>query len=388
MAQQSSTIVVSRGRFGSPAGRVLEQVRGRGLATRDELAGPTCLSARTVARTVASLLEGGLLRERPDRARAGSIGRPGTPVEIDPTLYVTVGVHVGTRLLTVAVGDPSGRVVDSRTTDKLPADPLDLDWVGSRLVEMLRTLPGRRPLVAGMVAPWRDIGLDQHATGAALREALGLEVTTSEHIAAVAAAEYIHRRHGTAGITTYLYVRNTTGFAVARESGGEAEVSRAARLTHFPTRADVPCSCGRTGCLEASTSDHAVAVRAHAAGLVDEPVVEALYEAAGAGVPAARELLVERARLLGETAALVRDMIDPDRMILVGQAFTDFPGVLDEVVAAFAGTTTLPPLDLSFTRFGAGIQALAACTVALAPVYDDPFAVLPTPFRPAHSHAL
>ena len=76
--------------------------------------------------------------------------------------------------------------------------------------------------------------------------------------------------------------------------------------------------------------------------------------------------------MLGETAAVVRDMVAPDRVVLVGQAFTGYPPALDEVAAAFRDATTLPPIELSFTRFGAGVQAVAAGTVALGPVYEDP----------------
>ena len=50
---------------------------------------------------------------------------------------------------------------------------------------------------------------------------------------------------------------------------------------------------------------------------------------------------------------------------------------LDEVVASFDATTRLPALVPTFTRFGAGIQAVAAGTVALGPVYDDPIAAAP-----------
>ena len=67
-------------------------------------------------------------------------------------------------------------------------------------------------------------------------------------------------------------------------------------------------------------------------------------------------------------------MVNPDRLILVGQAFTGYPPMLDEVVASFAETTRLPALTPTFTRFGAGIQAVAAGTIALGPVYDDPLA--------------
>jgi len=65
-------------------------------------------------------------------------------------------------------------------------------------------------------------------------------------------------------------------------------------------------------------------------------------------------------------------MVSPDRVVLVGQAFTGYPPALDEVVAAFEETTALPPVELSFTRFGTGVQAAAAGTVALGPIYESP----------------
>jgi hypothetical protein len=66
-------------------------------------------------------------------------------------------------------------------------------------------------------------------------------------------------------------------------------------------------------------------------------------------------------------------MLSPDRVVLVGQAFTGDPGLLDEITAAYAARSALArPVPVSFTRFGADIQAISACTVALGPVLDDP----------------
>ena len=50
--------------------------------------------------------------------------------------------------------------------------------------------------------------------------------------------------------------------------------------------------------------------------------------------------------------------------------------MLGDIRRAFHSTTALGDVPLSFTRFGAGIQAIAACTIALGPVYDDPLAIV------------
>ena len=68
----------------------------------------------------------------------------------------------------------------------------------------------------------------------------------------------------------------------------------------------------------------------------------------------------------------MRDMLDPDRVVLLGQAFTAYRPGLAHVSAAFAGRSVLEPLSLQVSRLGPGVQALAACTAALVPVYADP----------------
>lgn len=401
--QPSPMITVARGRFGSAAAQVLEQVRAAEVVHRDEIAARTGLSVATVGRAVGHLVESGVLRERPDLGKLGSIGRPGTPVEVDTRRFVTIGVHVGRRIATVALGDLTGKVVAHDTVRRRPGADPDLDRLSRAAATLLGGLPGREPLAAGLVGPWRELALDPEALGRELHDLTGLDVRTGDHIAAVAATEFFHRRHGTPGVTLYVYARDTLGFAVAVDKGippgalpgtarteprsaklpAEAlranytvEISRVGSLTHFPTGSGVPCECGRTGCLQATAGDEAVVREAVEAGLVEDPTIESVYGAASSDP--VLELLRRRARVLGEVAASVRDIIAPDRVILVGQAFTGCPWVLDEVVLAFEDTTALPPLPVSFTRFGAGIQAIAACTIGLGPVYDDPLGVVPS----------
>lgn len=341
---RSPIITVSRGSFSPSTAQVMEQTRHAGRATRDEIAAACGLSVATVGRAVAQLVEAGLLRERPDLARVGPTGRPGVPVEIDPSLYLTIGVHVGRRIATVALGDLTGRVLASRTVRRpIGADP-DLDQLSRVAATLLGSLPGRVPISAGLVAPWRELGLVPTGREAELHELTGLPVRTGDHVSAVAASEFLHRRQRTGAMTLYLYARDTIGWSVAVDRGVQTDVTRAASLTHYPTGAAVPCPCGRTGCLAATL-----------------PTLPG----------------PERARVLGTVAGSVRDMLSPDQVVLVGQAFTGDPQLLDTVVGAYRAHTALDhAVPVSFTRFGADIQAISACTVALGPVLDDPLAAV------------
>lgn len=376
----SPTVTVSRGRLAPAAAQVLERVRVAGTARRDELAAATGLSPATVGRAVAQLVDAGLLRECPPERRRPGVGRPGIPVEVDPETYVAIGVHVGRRITTIALGDVAGRVVASDTMRRaVGADP-DLTAASRRAAALLAGLPGRVPLSAGVVGPWRDLGLSPEQVGAELHELTGLPVRAGDHIAAVAATEFLHRRHGTPGTTLYVYARDTFGFAVAVDKGTQTEVSQVGSLGHYPTGSDVACWYGRAGCLEVTASDDALVRAARSAGLLAAAPpdgagsIESLY--ARVGEPAVEELLRHRARALGRVAASVRDIVAPDRVVLVGQAFTGCPAVLEDVTGAMAQAAVLGEVPVSFTRFGAGIQAVAACTIALGAVYDDPLGLV------------
>lgn len=383
MSHGNPMITLTRGRFGTPASRVMEEVRAAGPVARDAIAGATGLSVPTINRTVTALVRSGLLRERPDAAPVGVNGRPGVPVEVDPTRFATLGFHLGRGVASVAVGDLRGRVICHRTiAQPVDQDP-DLHELGRLAAQLLGTQPGRAPLVAGLVAPWADLGLDRDATRDRLHEVVGLDVVAADHVAAMAATEFLHRRHGTGGVTLYIYARNTVGLAIAVDRGSHTEVSRTGSLTHFPTGSDEPCTCGRTGCLAATYSDLGVARRALATGVVGPGAdIDEVVAAAREGSDAAHDLLLDRARILGRVAAIVRDMSAPHRVVLVGQAFTAYEPALKVAVEGFEAQTALGSVDVSFTRFGAGIQATTACTVAIGPVYDDPLGLVPS--APAH----
>jgi predicted NBD/HSP70 family sugar kinase len=386
-------LVLALGPFGPAHSRVMTHVRRAGALTREELARRTGLSGSTVARTVTSLAELGLLRERPDLQPAGTVGRPSVPLALDEERFATLGVHVGRRVATVCLGDLTGRVI-ARTT----IDPVGLDAAGlarqaaEGLTRLLAAHSSRIALSAGVVAPWGDIPFDREELVEALDERLGLEVESWELVPAIAAAEYIARPQDLPGSTLYLYARDTIGFVMANQRPWGMEIARVGRLSHFPAGDHGRCHCGHTGCLEVLASDYAVAHAAVAAGAVDTPRVASVLEAAFGGSDAAHDVLADRAELLGTVTAVVRDMVNPDRIVLCGQGFTAYPPALDIVRNTFGRhTRTATPIDISFTRVSGEIQAVAAGTVALRRVYDDPVGAVdstgPTDDEPAPEHA-
>lgn len=93
---------------------------------------------------------------------------------------------------------------------------------------------------------------------------------------------------------------------------------------------------------------------------------------ARAGSQPAQELLSERARALGEAVALLRDLLNPDELVVGGQAFTEYPEGMAQVEAAFAARSVLAPRDIRVTVFGNRVQEAGAGIVSLDGLYADP----------------
>ncbi|CUR55850.1 putative transcriptional regulator [metagenome] len=350
------------------AQRILDQARGYGLLTTDELVRRTGLTRSDVTSTVEALLATGVLRERADQRR----GDGGTPLQIDPDRFATIGIHLGRRLTTVGIGDLAGRVVSTRSVSHHEGVERNLDRITPWAHRMLAELPGRVAVSAGVVAPWRDLGLDPDRTSATLASGLGLPVAAAHHLAALALTE---TRQHSSGRTLFVYGRDTVGFAVAEDRESSTTVTRVGRLTHVATGSATPCDCGRQGCLEVTVGDHAVALRAHRDGLITEDAIGELYTAAIAGNFRAHALLTQRAETLGAVAAQVQRTVRPDRVILAGQAFTSYRPALEVITRSYASTVT-DPAPVTFSRLGGGMQSSSACTIALGPVYADPLAVV------------
>jgi predicted NBD/HSP70 family sugar kinase len=145
----------------------------------------------------------------------------------------------------------------------------------------------------------------------------------------------------------------------------------------LPARSDL---LGGTGELESTVSDEAVLVAARKARIIPAEgptsTMTAVLRAARQGNEKAVALVAERARVLGEAVALLRDMLNPDDLVVGGQAFTEYPEGMQAVEAAFAARSVLPTRDIRVTAFGNRVQEAGAGVVSLGGLYADPIGAM------------
>ena len=363
---------------------VFAAVRHCGPVARDVIATATGLSIATVNRQVSALLDARLLRERPDLATAGAIGRPRIPVEVDHEPYLTIGVHVGARTTSIVASDPVGRTLAPvETPTPSGAAGTAVRALADSARRYLSRWHRRRPLWAGVAiggvvdsaggtVDHPRLGWTAAPIGPALAAALGLPVSVASHVDAMAGAELLlgRRTPSGGGSSLYVYARETVGFAQVIDG-----------RVHIP--AGGPDLLGG-GTLESTVSDEAVVAAARAGGILapsgpKSSIAELLRLARTADAPRAadaRELLDERARVLGGAVALLRDMLNPDDLVVGGQAFTEYPDGMAELRAAYTQRSLLGARDIRVTAFGNRVQEAGAGVVSLSSIYADPISAV------------
>lgn len=374
------------------AASVFAAARQRGPIARDVIAQVTGLSIATVNRQVTALLDAGLLRERADLAVSGAIGRPRVPVEVNHEPFLTLGIHIGARTTSIVAADLFGRTLDVvETPTPRGAQAVALTAVAGSASRYLSRWHRRRPLWVGVATGgvvdsatgYLDhprLGWADAPVGPVLAETLGLPVSVASHVDAMAGAELLlgaRRRPGKAATSLYVYARETVGYALSIGGRVHSPTSGPGTIASLPVRSEL---LGGTGQLESTVSDEAVLTAARRAGIVPAegpaPTLTAVLRAARKGNEHAVALIAERARVLGEAVALLRDMLNPDDLVVGGQAFTEYPEGMSIVEEAFNERSALGHRDIRLTAFGNRVQEAGAGIVSLGGLYADPIAAM------------
>ncbi|MFT4042118.1 MAG: ROK family transcriptional regulator [Gordonia sp. (in: high G+C Gram-positive bacteria)] len=356
----------------TPAAAVLHAVRGGAPITRDRLAEITSLSPATINRQVNALTTMGLIVERRDLVSPGVIGRPKSPITLDQDSLCVAGLHIGAQRALLAIADIGGRTLYSHAvlTPTGPARGVIATLCGE-LRALADRFSGRRLLWGGAaVGGFVDtatgevdhpiLGWRRAPLGEIFAETLGVPVSISEHVQAMAAAELLlGQTRVDVGSGLFFYARETTGMALTLNGRVHIPSHGAGGIAHV--RVDAPVICPGPARLQdviGAASSRRAAERLGVAP--DSPII-----------------VDERSRILGEVIAVFRDAINPDAIIVAGDAFSAHPRGLAPVQAAFdAASTAGRPLELMPSRFGVAAPESAAIVVALSVIYADPVAAL------------
>lgn len=375
----------------TPAGQVLRVLRRVGPATRGELSRQTGFSLSAVNRVVGELLGRSLLRDRPELTVAGVVGRPQIPLDLNTDAFFAVGVHIDDYGIRCVAGDLRGRVLDCLEFDVPATAGAVVPVVGSALHRFRLAFPARcalwvgvagdgradRRAVRGLAFGWDDV------PDAAWSAAIPVPVTVAPYVGAMADAErWALELSGRPSPSSYLYLHVDEPFGAAWIVDGRIPVPRrgAGTIGHLATGSDVPCPCGRVGCLEVTVADRTLldaAVRDGVLGSDTAPRgVGDLYEAAKGGSRAAAALLDSRSDTIGRAVAVMRDIVNPDVVAVGGRGLAAYPPGRRIIARSYARASALPALPLTFSSFGERIGDAGALGASLSAVYTDPVGAL------------
>ena len=297
-------------------------------------------------------------------------------------------MHIGARTTSIVATDLLGRTLD---VVEMPTPQGTQNAALASLADSARRYLSRwhrrKPLWVGVAAGGvidTATGYFDHArlgwvdapVGPVLAEALGLPVSVASHVDAMAGAELLLgvRRSNTPTATSlYVYARETVGYALSIGGRVHSPASGPGTIAALPAQSEL---LGNTGQLESTVSDEAVLTAARRLRIVpaDGPTstIAGVLRAARQGNEGAAALLAERSRVLGQAVAMLRDMLNPDDLVVGGQAFTEYPEGMELVEAAFAERSVLTPRDIRVTAFGNRVQEAGAGVVSLGGLYADP----------------
>jgi predicted NBD/HSP70 family sugar kinase len=373
----------------SSAGSVLALVRA-GAASRSDLARLAALSPTTVAARVEALVRAGYLREAGDGPSRG--GRRPRRLEVAPELGVVVGVDLGVQHATTGLADAAGTLLARRDVAVAVADGPEvvLDAV-VREIDALRAVHGRdRPLLAAcigvpgpvdartgrVVSPARMPGWNGTDVAALLGPRLDTPVLVENDATLMALGE-----HAGSEVEHLVFVKVGSGIGCGVIAGGRLHRGAqgfAGDISHasVPDAPPVPCSCGRTGCLDAVASGAALVARLQQEGAAVRGIDDLVALARDAH-PQATALLREAGTRTGAVLSTIINFFNPDRLVVGGQlaeADAFVAGVRSAVYARCLPMVT-DHLDVRSTRAGrdAGIRGAARTALdhALAPATVD-----------------
>lgn len=310
---------------------VLHAIRTHGPVARVEIARMTGLTRPTVSDIVEELL-----REEWIRALPPVSTRPGRrPIllEFCPQARLVIGIEAAVDRVRAALVDLAGKVQTAvEASFRSPTPERLVTLIGSLVDQLCSQAGGARLMGVGLglhglvdtasgtsrFAPhfgWRDVPIR-----ALLADRLDLSVCVDNDVRAMALGEAMFGAGRSAVSLVYVYVGSGIGAGIV--FGGKVYhglSEGAGEIGHTFVAPGRRCSCGNDGCLETVAAVDAVLQRYRDLTPGSPlPSLDGLLDAARAGDPAARQVLTEAGRYLGQAVGNLVNLLNPEVVVLGG----------------------------------------------------------------------
>ncbi|MEU4194335.1 ROK family transcriptional regulator [Kribbella sp. NPDC026611] len=326
---------------------IIETIRLAGIISRTEISRRTGLTQQSVSRILRILLQQGLLVEEAQE-RAERLGKPRTPVRMRSNAAHAVGIHIDPELLTVAVVDLDGKIVRRETVDlaedleagklvdltaatvtaALSISQVDLDSMLGVGVAVPGPIDTDGSFLALPLQPaWRGLKIRQ-----LLQERLNHPVLVEKDGTAAAIGERWIGRSARARDFAYLYLGTGVGSGLilngsiyrgGTSNAGEFGQVAALRMGEWDPENGprlVP-ECNPTASLPVIAAEFGY-VETDPGATDEARRYKAVCKAAAAGDEAAVRAVRQVARVIGQGAVGLVDLLDIDLLVLGGPAYS------------------------------------------------------------------
>ena len=352
--------------------------------TRTELSAMTGLARSTVALRIDALMNLGLVGPVGDAVSTG--GRPSSQFAITASGLMVLGVDVGASHVRLGVSDLTGRIL-GESDDRIPVTEgpeAVLGWVSTAAHELLERV-GRDPkdlLAIGIGLP----GPVEHSTGRPINppimpgwdrfdvpgwfhDVFDAPVLVDNDVNIMALGE---RELSWPEVDHLIFVKVATGIGSGVISGGILQ--RGAQGTagdighvYVARGADVPCTCGNRGCLEALASGPAIARELRQTSLVAESSQD-VVDLVKRGNIDAIQAVRQAGRDIGEVLTTCVSLINPSVIVIGGnlaQAGEHLIAGVREVVYTRSMPLATEHLQITQSKAGSDAAVLGACMLAI-----------------------
>lgn len=353
---------------------LLLEVLIHGSRSRAELARRTNLSRATLMRLTRGLVELGLVTEGETQAPIGR-GRPSEILHLRPQAAYFVGVKLTGDALYAVVTDLHARIL---ATQERELDSRDVDSVVALIAEVVNGFAADFALTAAGVCLAGDVtyqdgralvlgshflGWENVALGDLVEASTGLVTSISNDVQALTVAH--HWFGAGVGCNTLALI----GFGAGIGAGlvVNDEIVRGSRghpgkVGHLFVSGDGPvCDRGHVGCVSAFVTIPAILRNA---GTLE---FSETLDAASAGDDAADRALRGAGHALGVVVASLADLIDPEKVIVTGEALAVARYAREEVDAAIVERLdpAAEPVMLDLVEFAFADYAWAAAIAGI-----------------------